>query len=127
MQKAIIEGLNTGEDKGTTIEADYFKIDVNNTTNYIYVSNNILHINTKEPTKESIENNSTKTNKNETGLNLFILIPFAIFVFGYSIISIYLAWDRKNIYTDEKNKIIVEEINNKKQELEDLEHKLYKK
>ncbi len=28
---------------------------------------------------------------------------------------------------DEKNKMIVEEINNKKQELEDLEHKLYKK
>jgi len=127
MQKAIIEGLNTGEEKGTLIEADYFKIDINNTAHYISVSNNILNIDTKKPTKEPTEINSTKTNKNETELNLFILIPFFIFVLGYSIISLYLAWDRKNIYTDEKNKMIVEEINNKKQELEDLEHKLYKK
>ena len=72
MQKAIIEGLNIGEDKGTTIEEDYYKKDVNNTTNYIYVSNNILHINTKEPTKESIENKEYKGLPNYFGDNLYI-------------------------------------------------------
>ncbi len=156
MQKTTIEALNIGEQQGTLIEAHYFKVKTDSESNYLYLSDNILNINSKAPTGEPIEisdkktsylylsgnilniNSKTptgepieisdkKTSRNDNvGINmLFLILVFLISSAGLTRHA-YIAWNEKNIYSDEKNKIIVEEIYKKKQEIKELKLKLHK-
>lgn len=127
MQKTTIEALNIGEQQGTLIEAHYFKVKTDSESNYLYLSDNILNINSKAPTGEPIEISDKKTSRNDNGgINmLFLILVFLIASAGLTRHA-YIAWNEKNIYSDEKNKIIVEEIYKKEQEIKELKLKLHK-
>ena len=127
MQKTTIEALNIGEQQGTLIEAHYFKVKTDSESNYLYLSDNILNINSKAPTGEPIEISDKKTSRNDNGgINmLFLILVFLISSAGLTRHA-YISWNEKNIYSDEKNKIIVEEIYKKEQEIKELKLKLHK-
>ncbi len=82
-----------------------------------------LNIGSKPPTSESIEISNKKTS---SGSNMLFIILIYLIVFAGLTRHLYLAWNEKNIYSDEKNKIIVEEIVKKNKEIEDLKSKLVK-
>ena len=127
MQKTTIEALNIGEQQGTLIEAHYFKVKTDSESNYLYLSDNILNINSKAPTGEPIEISDKKTSSNsDSGINMLFIILIFLITFAGLTIYLYLAWNEKNIYSDEKNKIIVEEIHKKEQEIKELKLKLHK-
>ncbi len=129
MQKTTIEALNIGEQQGTLIEAYYFKVKADDEPSYLYFSDNVLNINSKPPTSESIEISNKKTSSDSdsgSGIKMLFIILIFLITFAGLTRHLYLAWNEKNIYSDEKNKIIVEEIHKKEQEIKELKLKLHK-